>query len=116
MPYALKGIDAVLFAVFSSLGVNVRVRPVLDNEAWEREDEYYQTEYKEHWNYVEGEGFESWKARQVAITRYGSGFEGIGSSDHDGLELSKVRPCPSIRTEPARIQREELTIRVGYQK
>ncbi|KAH7418511.1 hypothetical protein BKA64DRAFT_635633 [Cadophora sp. MPI-SDFR-AT-0126] len=90
MPYALKGIDAVLFAVFSSLGVNVRVRPVLDNEAWEREDEYYQTEYKEHWNYVEGEGFESWKARQVAITRYGSGFEGIGSSDHDGLELSKA--------------------------
>ncbi|PVH74564.1 hypothetical protein DL98DRAFT_351955, partial [Cadophora sp. DSE1049] len=31
MPHALKGIDAVLFAVFSSLGVKVYVRPVLDN-------------------------------------------------------------------------------------
>lgn len=38
MPYALKGIDAVLFAVFSSLGVKVHVRPVLDNDAWSRED------------------------------------------------------------------------------
>ena len=90
MPYALKGIDAVLFAVFASLGVKVHVRPVLDNDAWEQEDEYYSTKYKEHWDYVEGERYDSWKARQMGITRYGSKFEGIMSSDDETDGLSWV--------------------------
>ncbi|PQE26094.1 Oxoglutarate iron-dependent dioxygenase protein [Rutstroemia sp. NJR-2017a BBW] len=31
MPYALKGVDAMIFQIFASLGVNVTVKPMLDN-------------------------------------------------------------------------------------
>ncbi|KAH8595823.1 hypothetical protein B0O99DRAFT_671823 [Bisporella sp. PMI_857] len=39
MPYALKGVDAILYMVFRTLGVTVRVRPMLRNEAWQEEIE-----------------------------------------------------------------------------
>ncbi|KAG4441070.1 hypothetical protein IFR05_003424 [Cadophora sp. M221] len=86
MPYALKGIDAVLFAVFSSLGMKVRVSPVLDNDAWSREDtDYDDVEYKKHPDYRQGEGYDSWKARRVDITRFGARFEDIMmTEDTDG--------------------------------
>jgi hypothetical protein len=35
MPYALKGVDAMLFQTFASLGVNVTVKPVIDSELFE---------------------------------------------------------------------------------
>ena len=35
MPYALKGIDAVLFVVFRALGIQVTVQPILEPKFFE---------------------------------------------------------------------------------
>ncbi|KAH7360852.1 hypothetical protein BKA65DRAFT_547562 [Rhexocercosporidium sp. MPI-PUGE-AT-0058] len=81
MPYALKGIDAVLFAVFSNLGVKVHVRPVLDNDAWSEEEADRDIKDAERPGYIEGESYESWNARQEDITRFGASFEDIVMTD-----------------------------------
>ncbi|KAM3078504.1 hypothetical protein ACMFMG_006378 [Clarireedia jacksonii] len=41
MPYALKGVDAMLFQTFVSLGVNVTAKPVMDQEIFEQYYEWH---------------------------------------------------------------------------
>jgi hypothetical protein len=40
MPYVLKGVDMVVYNVFSSLGLKVKIRPLLDQSQLDEEDEY----------------------------------------------------------------------------
>ncbi|KAL2064514.1 hypothetical protein VTL71DRAFT_3651 [Oculimacula yallundae] len=91
MPYALKGIDAVLFAVFNSLGVSVRLRPVLENDIFEREDvDIGEDDYQRHRDYVKGESLESWEARRGHTTVIGANFTSIDSMDEgDGERMSE---------------------------
>lgn len=41
MPYAPKGVDAAIFSVFRSLGLTVKVRPVLNNSDFTEIEEFY---------------------------------------------------------------------------
>ena len=64
MPYALKGVDAVLYAVFEKLGMKVRVRPILENRSI---DMWGQTDSES-----EDEG-----GSQRRIARVGRGFHAL---------------------------------------
>jgi hypothetical protein len=103
MPFALKGIDVVLFSVFRSLGFNVTVRPILDSDALRYCEEtlcYIDfEEYKrEHKRADEDEFTRKWYERRGDITRVGDGFHGLKLSN-DGTdesldEMEKVRQIP----------------------
>jgi hypothetical protein len=97
MPYALKGVDATLFSVFHALGMNVLVRPILGNDAWE--------EYSE--NTYEGgdESDEEWIEKveeRRGVTRAGKEFTSIIVTDErieEGDDPSKVILSVSILLE-----------------
>ena len=97
MPYALKGVDATLFSVFHVLGMNVIVRPILGNDAWEEYDEDTCGGYEsdpDDWS-------ENWEERK-AVTRVGKEFTSIVVADEkseEGDDPSKVIVPYSVRTE-----------------
>jgi hypothetical protein len=97
MPYALKGVDATLFSVFHVLGMNVIVRPILGNDAWEEYDEDTCGGYEsdpDDWS-------EKWEERK-AVTRVGKDFTSIVVADEkseEGDDPSKVIVPYSVRTE-----------------
>ena len=39
LPFALKGVDVVIYTVFRSLGLEVEIRPVLDESRYEYDEE-----------------------------------------------------------------------------
>ena len=43
LPFALKGVDVVIYTVFRSLGLKVKIRPILilDNIDSDEEEDYY---------------------------------------------------------------------------
>lgn len=55
MPYALQGIDATIFAVFTAAGLEVLVRPILNSETVPE----WGTEYFSEHGSVDGETMES---------------------------------------------------------
>jgi hypothetical protein len=42
LPFALKGVDVVIYTVFRSLGLKVNVQPVLEDIELDEEEDYYQ--------------------------------------------------------------------------
>lgn len=56
MPYSLKVVDAVLFAVFNILGLNVTVSPILKGEAY---TEYVDNLVEYDWFHERGGGCDS---------------------------------------------------------
>jgi len=95
MPYALKGVDATLFSVFHVLGMNVIVRPILGNDAWEEYDEDTCGGYEsdpDDWS-------EKWEERK-AVTRVGKEFTSIivvDEKSEEGDDPSKVPDSYSVR-------------------
>jgi hypothetical protein len=82
LPFALKGVDVVIYTVFRSLGLKIEIRPVLE----EIEDEYYQDQ--RHYESDEEGG-----------DLVGTGLHGIQLSERggdDGEERpTEVPPDPS---------------------
>ena len=74
LPYTLKGIDLMFFAVCANLGMKVDVRPVLGDEAW---DEYEEAKLCD----PEEEMTENVDTETAEVTRVGSTFERIKMAD-----------------------------------
>lgn len=109
MPYALKGIDVALFSVFKSLGLEVKVRPVLDPEDFDEYEgapyeEYERSFYQEDWRTGKRtyNDEEAWKNRLTegefmkqrgVITRAGEDFHSIklsGVGGYDGAGWQEI--------------------------
>jgi hypothetical protein len=98
MPYALKGVDAILFSVFHALGMKVTVRPILGQEGWE---EYEELSWQNASNYG-SEDQEEWlqKKGRAEVTRVGTKFASIKVVDEiieSGDDPSKVLVPFSVR-------------------
>ena len=85
MPYALKGIDAVLFVVFRALGIQVTVQPILEPKFFE---EYELNRYEN--------GHDEDEIREV-LERSGLTAEQVESRLPDALEEAGERQLEASR-------------------
>ena len=72
LPFALKGVDVVIYTVFRSLGLEIEIRPVLDHPPRDVEDD-------------EGDDLVGTKLHDIQLSEDG---------DNSKTE-AKVRPDPS---------------------
>jgi hypothetical protein len=40
LPFSLRGLDATVYSVFSSLGLSITIRPIFGEEAWDEWDQW----------------------------------------------------------------------------
>lgn len=74
LPYSLKGVDLMFFAVCTSLGLKVDIRPVLGDEAW---DEYEEARLCDPGEEMDKDA----DSDTMEVTRVGSTFERIKMAD-----------------------------------
>ncbi|KAI9645715.1 hypothetical protein NHQ30_005147 [Ciborinia camelliae] len=114
MPYALKGVDAMIFQTFSGLGMMATVRPVIENDLWSRWAEVRMGGYDED-TYELYEDDKEWCSTIQNRTRVGKKFWGLAFCGDDGptsyqdpsMSLLIITPAqtPIILTK----QEEKLT-------
>jgi hypothetical protein len=81
MPYALKGIDATIFAVFSAAGLEVSVRPMLNSETVPEWDGFASSEHDS----LDGQRMDQASEPRGERITVGDAFHPLVLSDNGGL-------------------------------
>jgi len=129
MPFALKGIDMVVFSVFRSLGLHVRVSPILAPD-YEEESPYDSSSDEMHEAYLkavihedsrdktrsekdlDSEGYNSKLGQKGKVTRVGDAFQDLkvssaGGHDYAEAELQEVSQIFNANNQLRRIKTKQ---------